>query len=366
MRKIVKNGIALPLLVLLFIVASCAGIRGSLQTTGIYELALIADTSSEYHNSFILGSWEGLYRFAKERNISSKLYSPKEDSQEALLEVIEQAIQNGARVIVCSGINFEVPVFIAQDKNPDVRFILVDSIPLSPDGSTYRTGINTASLLFAEDQAGFLAGYAAVKDGYRRLGFMGGMAVPSVIRFGYGFIQGAEYAAGQLQLPVGSVVIKYHYTGNFIESPQTQALAASWFSGGVEVIFACGGALGRSVMAAAEETGGKVIGVDVDQSIESQTVITSAMKGLQDSIYSVIAAFYAGRFKGGQAVVFSAANNGVGLPMETSRFNSFSADDYNVIFQKLVNGTIPRIVYLDSAGSLRRIPLTIVKIEEIL
>jgi len=240
---------------------------------------------------------------------------------------------------------------------------MLDSIPRSAAGSVFRTGNNTLSILYAEDQAGFLAGYAAVMDGYRKLGFMGGMAVSSVIRFGYGFIQGAEYAAEQLKLAPGSITLNYHYTGDFIASPQTQALAASWYGSGTEVIFACGGALGSSVMAAAEQAGKKVIGVDVDQSGESPSVITSAMKGLQASVYSSVATFYAGRFPGGQAHVFSAANNGVGLPMETSRFTKFGRTDYNAIFQKLSIGDIPRIEQLDKTGSPRIIPVSVIRIE---
>ena len=240
---------------------------------------------------------------------------------------------------------------------------MIDSIPRSPAGSVYKTGNNTLSILYAEDQAGFLAGYAAVTDGYRQLGFIGGMAVSSVIRFGYGFVQGAEFAAVQLGLAPGAVNIKYHYTGDFIASPQTQSLAASWYSSGTELIFACGGALGSSVMKAAEQAGKKVIGVDVDQSKESSSVITSAMKGLQSSVYTSITNFYAGRFPGGQTQVFSAANNGVGLPMETSGFKTFSRNDYHSIFQKLVSGSVPRIVHLDNTGNPGIVPVRVVRVE---
>ena len=193
-------------------------------------------------------------------------------------------------------------------------------------------------ILFQEDEAGFLAGYAAVKDGYTKLGFMGGMAVPAVIRYGYGFAEGADAAA--VEMGIDGVEVMYNYTGAFEATPEAQSMAASWYQNGTEVIFGCGGAVGNSVMAAAQEKNAKTIGVDVDQSFESETVITSAMKQLSNSVYDGIKAFYDGSFPGGKTSVFTAANAGVGLPMETSKFETFTAADYDAIYKKLVDGEV--------------------------
>jgi basic membrane protein A len=191
------------------------------------------------------------------------------------------------------------------------------------------------------------------------------MAVPAVVRFGYGFIQGAEYAAAELGLAPGAITVNYHYTGGFAATPEAQTLSASWYNNGVEVIFACGGAVGNSVMAAAEQAGKKVIGVDVDQGGESPTVITSAMKGLGESVYACLADYYAGKFPGGQTLVFSAANQGVGLPMSSSKFQSFNNNDYYNIFQKLSDGSIPRMEDLDSEGSPKVVPVRIARVTEV-
>ena len=333
-----------------------------------YELAFITDIGTIDDRSFNQGSWEGVVRFATEYNKTYKHYQSAQQSNDAYLSVIDAAVKGGARVIIAAGFLFEVPIFKAQDIYPSVRFVLIDSIPnngeMSGGRPVYRTGNNTVGVLYAEDQAGFLAGYAAVADGYRRLGFLGGIANSSVIRFGYGFIQGAEYAAQELGLLPGSVTVNYHYTGQFTATPQIQSLAASWYNSGVEVIFACSGAAGSSVIAAAEQTGGKVIGVDIDQSGESVTVITSAMKMLQSSVYESIAAYYSGMFPGGQTLIFHAANNGVGLPMNTSRFRTFSNAGYNSIFQRLSNGTIPRIEAIGANGSPSAVSVSIVRITE--
>jgi len=337
--------------------------RGIIQKS--FDLVLITDSGSVNDKSFNQGAWEGLVQYAKERKISHKYYNLTEQSNEACLAIIDLAVKNGAKIIVTSGVFFEAPVFIAQERYPNVRFILVDGVPRNPENSTYRTGNNTVGILYAEDQAGFLAGYAAVKDGNRRLGFIGGEAIPPVVRYGYGFIQGVEYAAEELGLAAGSITMNYHYTGNFNATPEAQMLAASWYNSGIEVIFACGGAVGNSVMAAAEQTGKKMIGVDIDQSSFSSTVITSAMKGLRVSVYNCIADHYAGRFPGGKNLVFSAYNNGISLPMATSRFQVFNQSDYDAIFQKLVNGTIRRVENLDITnrkGNPSVIPVTRVRI----
>ena len=329
-----------------------------------FELALVTDLGTIDDKSFNQGSWEGLVQYASEKNISHKYYQPAEQSDDAYLSAIGLAVTGGAKVIVTPGFLFETPVFIAQDRYPNVNFILVDGSPHNADYTDFKTGPNTVGVHYAEDQAGFLAGYAAVKDGNRRLGFVGGMAVPAVVRFGYGFIQGAEYAAAELGLAPGSITVNYHYTGAFAATPEAQTLAASWYNSGVDIIFACGGAVGNSVMAAAQQTGKKVVGVDVDQSGESPTVITSAMKELGESVYSCISDYYEGKFPGGKTLVFSAANNGVGLPMATSKFQTFSNSDYDHIFQRLANGFIPRMLEAEG-GSPSVVPVVITRVTEV-
>ncbi|MEA4987900.1 MAG: BMP family ABC transporter substrate-binding protein, partial [Anaerovorax sp.] len=275
--------------------------------------------------------------YATANNISHKYYKPTEQSNDAYLAAIELAVQGGAKIVVTPGFLFEEPIYVAQDQYPDVSFILIDGNPHDADYN-YRTNDNTVGIVYAEEQSGYLAGYAAVKDGYTKLGFMGGMAVPAVIRYGYGFAQGAEAAAKEME--IDSIDLKYHYTGGFDATPEVQTKAASWYSEGTECIFACGGGVGNSVMSAAEAADKVVIGVDVDQSSESDTVITSAMKGLAASVESALNAYYAGEFPGGQSLVEGADKDGVMLPMETSKFKKFTQEDYDSVFAKLVANEI--------------------------
>lgn len=315
-----------------------AGTAVKSETSDGYELALVTDLGTIDDKSFNQGAWEGMKKYAEENGISYKYYQPQEGTTDSYLETIGLAIEGGAKLVVCPGFLFEEPVYLAQDQYKDVHFILLDGEPHSGDYSEYRTEANVMPILFQEDEPGFLAGYAAVKDGYTKLGFLGGMAVPAVIRYGYGFAEGADYAAKEMG--VDGIEIMYNYTGAFAATPEAQSMAASWYQNGTEVIFGCGGAVGNSVMAAAEEKSAKVIGVDVDQSYESDTVVTSAMKQLSVSVYDGVRDFYAGSFPGGKTSIFSAKNDGIGLPMETSKFTTFTQADYDAVYAQLKNGKI--------------------------
>lgn len=305
-----------------------------------YELALITDVGTIDDKSFNQGSWEGLEKYAKEKDITYKYYKPSEKSDKAFITAIDLAIKGGAKVVVTPGFLFERPIFEAQTKYPDTKFIIVDAAPVEGQNKAPVIEDNVLSIFYAEEQAGYLAGYAAVEEGYKQLGFMGGISLPPVVRYGYGFVQGAEAAAKELGLAKGDVNIKYTYVGNFDASPENQAKAAAWYSEGTECIFACGGGVGNSVMKAAEGADKKVIGVDVDQSGESETVITSAMKTLSDSVYNAISSVYDETFEGGKSVILGAAENGIQLPMETSKFEKFTQEKYDEIYNGLKDGSI--------------------------
>ena len=301
----------------------------------IVKVALTCDTGTIDDESFNQACWSAVSSYMGD---DCQYYIPEADASDEDREtMIRQAVNDGADVIVCVGYLYGASLAWAADQYPDVKFIAVDVT--QGDIGTDSIPANCYCITFKEEQAGYLAGYAIVKDGKTKLGFLGGMAVPAVIRYGYGFVQGAEYAAQELGMADGSIELMYNYTGGFDATPEAQNQAASWYNNGTEVIFAAGGAVGNSVMAAAEAAGTKVIGVDVDQSGESETVITSAMKGLGTSVYDMIAAYYNGSFPGGENKVYDAANNGVALAMDTAKFDSFAKADYDTLFAALQNNT---------------------------
>ena len=319
------------------------------------EIVLITDKGNIDDKSFN----QGVVEFAKAEKIAHNYIKPEGASDAEYLAAIELAVTGGAKVIVTPGFLFEVPIYEAQTKYPEVKFILLDGTPHTADYSTFVTEKNVASILYSEEESGYLAGYAAVKDGLTNLGFMGGMAVPAVQAFGYGYLQGAEDAAEELGLADGAIKTTYHYTGNFEETDTNKATAKTMYQEGVEVIFACGGSVGKSVMSAASEAEAKVIGVDVDQRYDSETVMTSATKGLAASVISVLESIYKTNSWdtfGGKTTYFNAANDGVGLPTVVigddkadafDRFNSFNKEAYDEVFARLASGSIKPIRSID-------------------
>ncbi|MGI5948185.1 MAG: BMP family ABC transporter substrate-binding protein [Lachnospiraceae bacterium] len=312
------------------------------------EIAMIADGGTIDDRGFNQGTYDGVKQYGEEKGISYKYYKPVEKTTDAYLSAMELAIEGGAKIIVAPGFRFTEAMYIAQDTWPETKFVLLDGIPTQNGES--KTNENTVGIQYAEEQAGFLAGYAAVVEGYKKLGFMGGVATPAVVRYGYGYIQGAEAAAKELGLT--DVEVNYYYTGTFDATPETQTLAATWYQNGTEIIFACGSGVGQSVMAAADaSSSGKSIGVDIDWAEESETVVTSAMKSLSGTVYQMLDKFYTDSFPGGQNMVMDASNEGVELPMATSRFEKFDQAQYDELYKKLADGTFKPLRDVDENGT---------------
>ena len=303
------------------------------------EIAMITDKGTIDDKSFNQGTWEGVKKYADDNGVSCQYYKPAEVSDAAYLEAIGLAIQGGAKIIVTPGFLFEPAIYEAQTKYPDTTFILIDGEPHTPDYATFKTEKNVLCIKYAEEQVGFYAGYAAVKDGFTKLGFQGGQSVPAVVKYGYGFLQGAEAAASELGLADGAISIMYNYSGDFAATPENQARAAGWYQSGTEIIFGCGGSVGNSVMAAAEASTDKwAIGVDVDQSAESATVIASAMKMLGGSVQQALATYYDGTFEGGRTWIMDSSNDGVGMTTDTSKWRTYTVDDYKTLFEAVKSG----------------------------
>ncbi|MEG0409691.1 MAG: BMP family ABC transporter substrate-binding protein [Erysipelotrichaceae bacterium] len=336
---------------------SLAGCGGKVEKKDTKEIVMITDVGTIDDKSFNQGTYEGVKAYGEKNKVSYDYIKPQAKDKAAYDDAVDQAVKNGAKVIVTPGFLFEPTIFEKQDQYKDVKFILIDGYPNNgkyDDTRKENTGKNTVGIKYSEEQSGYLAGYAAVIDGSTKLGFMGGMAVPAVVNFGYGFLQGVDAAAKELGV---ETTVKYHYTGDFKATPEVQAKAAGWYKEGIETIFACGGAVGNSVMAAAEANDpvGKVIGVDVDQSAESKTVITSAYKLLAKSVEDQLTAIYDKKFQGGSNLVLGAKEGMVGIPMKTSKFTKFTEKEYDAIYKKLAAGEIKLVnsteVKVDAAGA---------------
>ena len=312
----------------------------------IQKVALVTDVGTIDDESFNQATWQGVKAYCEANGIEYTYYQPTEDSTEARCISIDQAIKEGANVVVMPGYLFGASIVREQEKYPDVYFIAVDvgAGDLTEDYATYYDpAANVVCATFAEEQAGYLAGYAVVMDGYTKLGFLGGMAVPAVIRYGYGWLQGARDAAKELGV---EVECNYTYGGQFFGDASITAKMEGWYAGGTEIVFACGGGIYTSAVEAANIHGAKVVGVDVDQSYIDACIVTSAMKGLQNVTETILGALEAGEWDstyGGKFITYSLAEGDyVGIPTAEGswRFNNFTMEQYEAVHAKLMSGEI--------------------------
>jgi len=323
------------------------------------EIAMITDEGTIDDKSFNQTTWEGIKRFLEDKDanrlkVKGKYYKPDTKNKADYLAKIELAVKGGAKIVVTPGFYFAEAIYDAQTKYPDVKFVLIDGVPNNGKefGATdFKEEVkeNTVSIQFKDADAGFLAGYAAYKEGFRKLGFAGGQPVPAVMQYGTGYIAGIYQAAkdGNTDKQDAFYNASNHiYLESFNAEDRFVAQTKTMYDT-LDVIFACAGGAGNSVMKAAEDKTTTdapkwVIGVDSNQKGQSKRVITSALKGLDDAIYRVLKEFYAedSKFEGGKQIKYSAKENASRLPDDYERFKKFNKTQYDEIFGKLKNGTI--------------------------
>jgi len=337
-----------------------------------YKVAMVTDYGDITDQSFNQTTWEACLAFAEQTGTEVKYYKPTSNDTASRVASVELAIAEGYNVIVMPGYAFGTTVAEVSGNYPEVKFVALDvakgdlleggvalkgeSYDYNPDNwnlTDYVYMDNVYCAIYQEELAGYMAGYAAVKLGYTKLGFLGGMAVPAVIRYGYGYVQGVDAAAKELGITVD---MKYAYGNQFFGDADITAVMDTWYAAGTEVVFACGGGIYTSAAEAAKKVGANVIGVDVDQAAiidgaygEGMTV-TSAMKGLApttiDTLTDIVVngnwANYVGKIETLGLVSEDPEANYVQIPMATTQFEDgkFTAEDYKAMVAAMFNGTI--------------------------
>ena len=342
------------------------------ENEGAYKVAMITDYGDITDQSFNQTTYEACKAFAEDNSIEFSYFRPAGDNTADRVAMIEKAVDEGFNVIVMPGYAFGGAIVEAAPEFPDVKFIALDVAagdlletavakagesydynPSNWDLNKYVDMSNVYCAVYQEELCGYMAGYAAVKLGYKNLGFLGGMAVPAVIRYGYGFVQGADAAAQELGT---NIDINYFYGGQFYGDANITSRMEGWYSNGTQVVFACGGGIYTSAVEAALKNNGYVIGVDVDQNyIGANGVadgtyaynpfITSAMKGLSEAVNTALADIDAGSW---DDIAGSNGNFGledgdyIGLPTDADSWNfeSFTTDEYEEVKGKIKSGEI--------------------------
>ena len=353
-----------------------------------YRVAMITDSGDITDQSFNQTTYEACFEYCTENNIDFTYKKPDGDTDYARIAMIDVAVAEGYNIIVMPGYIFAPALVEVTYKYPDVKFIALDMTagdiiaaavgnkyyenPDAYKASDYYNTKNTYCAVYQEEIPGYMAGYAAVKLGYRKLGFLGGQAVPAVMRFGFGYVQGIDEAAKELGI-TDQIEVEYAYGGQFYGSTEVTAVMDTWYSQGTEIVFACGGGIFTSAAEAASKVDGKMIGVDSDQSpiIDAYgdgMTVTSAMKGLGATTKAMLDSIivtdtwkeHVGKIENlGLVSGTDTEANYVGLPEDTTRWNeNFTVDDYYELVKKIYDGEIK----IDN--STEKMPEVSVKVNE--
>ena len=305
---------------------------------GRYEVAFVTDVGQLKDKSFNQGTYDGVKLYAANNGLSYKYYQPANGDQatdDDRADAMRAAADAGAKVVVCAGFMQGEALSRAASEFTDAKFVFIDGWSLGLD--------NVVGITFKEAECGYFAGYAVVKEGFTKLGFSGGGGGTNdaCCRYGYGFVQGANAAAAEMGVDV-EMNYSWQYGASFSASPELQSMISGWYTNGTEVVFACGGSMFQSIAAAASANDAFVVGVDVDQSGESDTVITSAMKGLSDATQWAVAKVFDGTWDeiGNSAVALGAADGATGLPVDTWSLENYSAGEYQAQFDDVVSGKL--------------------------
>ena len=305
---------------------------------GKYQVAFVTDVGQLKDKSFNQGTYDGVKLYAKNNDKSYKYYQPTGGDQatdDDRYDAMKAAADGGAEVIVCAGFLQAAALEKAAKEFTDVKFIFIDGWSLGLD--------NEVGITFKEHECGYFAGYAAVKEGYTKLGFSGGGGGdnPACCRYGYGFVQGANAAAAEMGVNV-EMNYSWQYGASFSASPELQTMISGWYANGTEVVFACGGSMFSSITAAAAANDGIVIGVDVDQSPLSDTVITSALKGISQAAQVALGHHYDGTWSeiGGVQTTLGANDDAVGLPTATWSMENYTVEEYEAQLAAMKDGSL--------------------------
>ena len=316
---------------------------GSTNTSSL-KVGMMTDSGTIDDKSFNQGTWEGIQQYAADHaGVEVKYVQPGGEAKEDYLSAADNLIMSGNQVVVAPGFKFEEAITELQTANPDVKFVILDGQPA-------EVAENTVAIYFAEQEAGFLAGVAAAlqtKTG--KVGFIGGMQIPSVERFGFGYVAGVAYANATYGTEVE--VADYLYNGTFTDVQGGQAQAGGMYDKGIDIVFVAAGGVGNGVINEAKtraEAGEDVyvIGVDVDQyedgmmSNGKSVILTSAIKRIDNAAYDSIEAFVNGNFPGGQVITMDSKTNGVGLPENNPNLSEDTANKTNEVFEAIKAGTI--------------------------
>ncbi|MDD4850174.1 MAG: BMP family ABC transporter substrate-binding protein [Gemmiger sp.] len=315
------------------------------------EIALVVDSNGLADGANNAAIWSGVQKFCENFGFIAKSYVAADDTPQAAEDALRTAAESSADMVVCIGAALETPLYNLQNNYPTTHYLMLDGEPHTEDYSSYTQSSAVHCVLFREEQAGYLAGYAAAAEGYTSIGFVGAEAVPDIVQYGAGFLQGAEAAA---ERSGAQVSVKYWYADTYQANDEIFTRVSGWYAENTQLVFACGGTLAESCADAAEQNGGRVAAAGYNQAGLSGTVLTSAIKCVSRTVQNQLYTFYAGggtwsADAAGKTEQVGVSTQAVALPTTPWGFLNFTTEDYTTLYGKLRDATLKAERYSDSA-----------------
>lgn len=304
------------------------------------EIALITDVQGMSEETSEYSALTGVKKFAEKNNKTYGSFTSEEKSTRSYEETISKALKSGAEVIICQGKELETAVYDMQKEDLSVKFILLDGVPHAAGSEKEKLRGNTHAVLFSKEQAGYLAGYSAVREGSTNLGFMGGEEENSTIQYGSGFVQGANEAAKDMGLAADQITIRYRYLGTEITSPDVEQTAQSWYNEGCQVIASCDFSILNAIGKAARQKGKQVITMNNTLEDFSGAILTYVGNDYASVTYQILNSIKEKSYAGGEKEIVGVDTNSVRLDMNKSAFQTFTEDQYNQLYEELSNGKL--------------------------
>ncbi|EAR11468.1 BMP family lipoprotein, partial [Reinekea blandensis] len=293
--------------------------------------AVVYDTAGKFDKSFNEAVFRnGAEKFAADKGVRVREFEPQNEEQRE--QGLRRLASRGQSPIVAVGFNYASSVTKVAAEFPDVQFVIIDSVVDLP---------NVQSIVFSEHEGSFLVGaLAAMASETGKVGFVGGMDIPLISKFGCGYEQGVKY-----QNPNAEVF--QNMTGStpaaFNDPARGSELAKSQIAKGADVLFAAAGGTGIGVYQAAKDEGIYAIGVDSNQNfLQPGTMLTSMVKRVGVAAYGSWEEAQAGTWEGGVKVL-GLAEGGVDYALD--QYNEDLISDemksrVNDIKQMIIDGEI--------------------------
>ena len=297
------------------------------------KVGLVTDIGGLNDRSFNHLAYVGLQRAQKELGIQGRVLTSK--SAADYVPNLTTLAQQGYDLIIPVGFLMADATAAVAKQAPNAKFSIIDFSAAGLKGKPQ----NVEGLLFKEQEAGYLAGYAAglyAKDNnIKVISSVGGQKIPPVDHYIAGYQAGAKAADPGIQTLNG-------YSQDFVAQDKCKEIALNQIAKGSGVVFQVAGQCGLGALDAAKEKGKQGIGVDADQSYLGPQILTSAQKKVDVAVYNAIKAVQSGQFKNGQDIINQLSNGGVGYGTLNAVGQKYKSQ-LEKIQQDIISGKIANI-----------------------